>query len=110
MPPPKPDDLRRLGERIDEAERRRSQRTKTCRRRRRWASRSASRRKWFRRSLVGGGLGWGIDWAFDHWSHLQTRPWGMVVMFVLGAAAGIRNVMAAAKELNAEMAKKDVEK
>ena len=60
--------------------------------------------------VVGGGLGWCIDWAFDHWSHLQTRQWGMVVMVVLGAAAGIRNVMAAAKEINAEMARKNVEK
>jgi len=110
MPPPEPDDLQRLGERIDEAEQRRSQRTKP-------PPPMSSSGIAFRFAtemvsalLVGGGLGWGIDWAFDHWSHLQTRPWGMVVMVVLGAAAGIRNVMAAAKEINAEMAKKNVEK
>ena len=108
MPPPEPDDLQRLGERIDEAERRRSQQSK--------ASPPTSLAIAFRFAtelvtalVVGAGLGWGIDWAFDHWSHLQTRPWGMVVMFVLGAVAGIRNVMAAAKELNAEMAAKDGE-
>ena len=107
--PPEPDDLKHLGERIDEAERRRMQQSK--------APPPTSLGIAFRFTtemvsalVVGAGLGWGIDWAFDHWSHLQTRPWGMVVMFVLGAAAGIRNVMTAAKELNAEMAGRDLEK
>jgi ATP synthase protein I len=109
MPPPESDDLRRLGERIDEAGQRRAQRTKSQ------APTSLGIAFRFATEMVsalavGAGLGWGVDWAFDHWAHLQTRPWGMVVLFVLGAAAGIRNVMAAAKELNAEMAKKDVEK
>jgi ATP synthase protein I len=32
----------------------------------------------------------GLGWAFDRW--LGTRPWGMVVMFFLGVAAGMVNV------------------
>ncbi|MGC9954940.1 MAG: AtpZ/AtpI family protein [Rhizomicrobium sp.] len=109
MPPPESGDLKRLGERIDEAERRRAQRGKPP------PPTSLGIAFRFATELVaalvvGAGLGWGIDWAFDHWSPFHTRPWGMVVMFVLGAIAGIRNVMAAAKELNAEMAGKDVEK
>ena len=109
MPPPESDDLRRLGERSDEAGKRRAQGTKQA------APTSLGIAFRFATEMVsalavGAGLGWGVDWAFDHWVHLQTRPWGMVVLFVLGAIAGIRNVMAAAKELNAEMAKKDVEK
>jgi len=36
--------------------------------------------------LVGTGLGW----AFDHW--VGTRPWGMILMFFLGTAAGMMNV------------------
>jgi ATP synthase protein I len=32
----------------------------------------------------------GLGWAFDRW--LGTRPWGMVVMFFLGIAAGMVNV------------------
>ena len=43
---------------------------------------------------VGGGIGWGLDWYFG------TRPILLIVFFVLGAAAGIRNVMRAAIELN----------
>jgi ATP synthase protein I len=53
--------------------------------------------------LVGGGLGWGIDWLFGRFG-IHTRPVFMLVFVVLGAAAGILNVMRAAKEINAEIA------
>jgi ATP synthase protein I len=106
MPPPEPDDLRRLGERIDEAEKRRPRQSE--------APPPTSLGIAFRLStelvaavIVGVGLGWCIDWAFEHWASIQTRPWGLVVMFVLGAAAGIRNVMRAAQQINAEMASKE---
>ena len=53
--------------------------------------------------VVGGGLGWGIDWLFGHFG-FHTRPVFLIVFFMLGAAAGIRNVMRAANEINAEIA------
>jgi len=56
--------------------------------------------------VVGGGLGWGIDWLFGRFGY-HTRPVFLLVFFVLGAAAGIRNVMRAANEINAEMARKE---
>ncbi|HEY3638319.1 MAG TPA: AtpZ/AtpI family protein [Rhizomicrobium sp.] len=45
----------------------------------------------------------GLGWLLDRWLH--TAPIFIVIMFVLGAAAGIRNVMRAAAELNAEAAR-----
>ena len=54
--------------------------------------------------IVGVGLGWGIDWLFGHFG-FHTRPAFLILFFVLGAAAGIRNVMRAATEINAEIAK-----
>ena len=54
--------------------------------------------------VVGGGLGWGIDWLFGHFG-IRTRPAFMIVFLLLGIAAGIRNVMRAANEINAEVAK-----
>ena len=106
MPSPESDDLRRLGERIDEAEKRRPRQSE--------APPPTSLGIAFRFAtelvaavVVGAGLGWGIDWAFEHWASVQTRPWGMVVMFVLGAATGIRNVMRAAQQISAEMASKE---
>jgi ATP synthase protein I len=53
--------------------------------------------------LVGGALGWGLDWLFGYFG-IHTRPVFLIVFFVLGAAAGIRNVMRAANEINAEIA------
>jgi ATP synthase protein I len=35
-------------------------------------------------------VGTGLGWAFDRW--LGTAPWGMIVMFFLGVAAGMLNV------------------
>ena len=32
----------------------------------------------------------GIGWAIDRW--LGTRPWGMIVLFFMGVAAGMLNV------------------
>ena len=54
--------------------------------------------------LVGGGLGWGIDRLIG-WFGFKTFPVFMLVFVVLGAAAGILNVMRAAKEINAEIAR-----
>jgi ATP synthase protein I len=31
-----------------------------------------------------------LGWAIDRW--LGTRPWGMIVLFFLGVAAGMLNV------------------
>lgn len=54
--------------------------------------------------VVGGGLGWGTDWLFGHFG-IHTKPVFLIVFFMLGGAAGIRNVMHAASEINAEIAK-----
>src|SRR6202789_1994292 len=56
--------------------------------------------------VVGGGLGWGVDWLLGRFG-FHTKPVFLIVFFILGAAAGIRNVMHAATELNARMASKD---
>jgi ATP synthase protein I len=47
--------------------------------------------------FVGFVLGWGLDWAFG------TRPVFLLVMLALGLAAGFRNAIHAANELNKKM-------
>jgi ATP synthase protein I len=37
--------------------------------------------------VVGAAIGWGVDWL------LGTSPWGLIVFFLLGFAAGILSVM-----------------
>ncbi len=100
MPAPKPEDLRSLGDRLDAVQKANAARDK--------APPPTSLGIAFRFStemvaglIVGGGVGYGIDWLAG------TKPIFMIVFFVLGAAAGILNVIRAAKELNAEMAKSD---
>jgi ATP synthase protein I len=44
--------------------------------------------------VVGGAIGWGLDRLFG------TSPLLLIVMFFLGVAAGFRNVVRAAGELN----------
>jgi ATP synthase protein I len=40
--------------------------------------------------IVGAALGWGVDQLFD------TSPWGLIVLVLLGFAAGLVNVMRSA--------------
>jgi ATP synthase protein I len=44
--------------------------------------------------IVGGGIGWALDRVFE------TSPILLIVMFLLGVAAGMRNLMRTARELN----------
>jgi len=106
MPSPEQDDLKRLGERIDEADRRQNER-EAAPPPSAWGIAIRFAAEMVMALVVGGGLGWGIDWAFEHWASVQTRPWGLVVFVLLGAAAGIRNVLRAAKEINAAEAAKE---
>jgi F0F1-type ATP synthase assembly protein I len=45
----------------------------------------------------------GLGWVFDRW--WGTTPWVMLVMFVLGGAAGINNAIRAANRIDAVAAK-----
>jgi len=96
MPAPEPPELRALGEKLDEA------RGKPARKP---VESPAAMGIAFRFAtelgaalFVGAGLGWLLD------KLLHTSPIFLIVMFCLGAAAGIRNVMRAAAELNARAA------
>ena len=108
MTAPDPDRLTNLGKRLDEAQQRQATGTK------RPPPSQAGIAGRFATELVaalvvGGGLGWGIDWLFGHFG-FHTRPVFLIVFFVLGAVAGIRNVMHAAAEINAEIAAKSASK
>jgi len=90
---PEPEDLRDLGRRLDAMRRREAEKKPT-------ATPSLMGIA-FRFStelvtavLLGGGIGWGLDYVFG------TRPVLLIVFFMLGAAAGIRNVVRSAAELN----------
>ena len=54
--------------------------------------------EFFAAIIVGAGLGYLLD------MFLPTRPWGLIVLLLLGFAAGVLNVVRATKELNAAAA------
>jgi len=100
LPSPDNGDLRDLGERIDEVRRREESRKL------RPPATPAGIVLRFGTELLaaiiaGVAIGWGLDWVFG------TRPVFILVMFFFGAAAGIRNVIALAKEIN-EQAMRDL--
>ena len=105
MPSSEPDDLKRLRERIEAAGRKAAGEQKPAPAPMGIAFRLGA--ELISAVFVGSGLGWGIDWAAEHWASLHTRPVGLVVMFVLGAIAGIRNVIRTSQQISAESAPKE---
>jgi ATP synthase protein I len=99
-----PQKLRELGKRLDDAQAKRAVRTQRPPPTQLGiAGRLAT--ELVAALLVGGALGWGVDWLFGHFG-VHTKPVFLILLFVLGAAAGIRGVMRAANEINAEIASK----
>jgi ATP synthase protein I len=93
---PPPDPLARLGEQIDRA--------RTERFRQQTSGRGGAPRGALSLGLrmatelaaaliIGLALGWVIDRLFG------TRPWGLIIFFFLGVAAGMVNVFRAAKDV-----------
>jgi ATP synthase protein I len=100
-----PDRLSELGQRLDEAQRRSAVQAKRPPPNQLGiAGRFAT--ELVAALVVGGGLGWGLDWLTGRFG-FHTKPVFLIVFFILGAAAGIRNVMRAATEINASMASKE---
>lgn len=50
--------------------------------------------------VVGVGFGGGLGWVLD--GYLGTRPWFMILLVILGFAAGLLNVIRAAQRAQAE--------
>jgi ATP synthase protein I len=92
---PEPDDLRALRERLEEAKRQAEPRRDEAP-----PTPMGIATRFATEMLVAVLFGAGLGWVLDRFLH--TRPLFLVVLVVLGAAAGIRNVMRAAAELNAK--------
>lgn len=94
---PEPEDLERLGRRLDEIRRHENaQKVQPAPSGLEVAFRFAT--ELFAAAVVGGAMGWGLDWLFN------TRPILTVLLFLFGVAAGIRNVVRVSKELNERIA------
>jgi ATP synthase protein I len=107
LSPSEPDDLKRLGERVEAARRKSAGPERQATPNSPYSIAFRLGTEMVSAVIVGAGIGWGIDWAFQHWAHVMTRPVGMVVMFFLGALAGIRNVYRTSQQINADTASKE---
>jgi len=93
-----PDPLKRLGERIDRARAERAHREPVP------VDRAAMQQglglglRIGIELVVAIGVSTGLGWAIDRW--LGTGPWGMIVLFSLGVAAGMLNVYRAVAGIN----------
>ena len=94
-----PNALKRLGERIDRARAEHAPRQPAT------VDRSAKQQglglgvRIGIELVVAIGVATGLGWAIDRW--LGTRPWGMIVLFFLGVAAGMLNVYRAVAGISA---------
>jgi ATP synthase protein I len=43
-----------------------------------------------------------IGWAIDYWSGLNSAPWGMIAMLILGFAAGVRRAMQTSAQFDSD--------
>ncbi len=50
-------------------------------------------------------VGGGIGWYLDKW--LDTKPWLLVVLLIIGFAAGVKNVMRQVNRINVEIEKQE---
>lgn len=98
MSPPEPEDLRALGRKIDDARREDAPRVVD-----EAPSTIAVAFRFGTELVVAPAVCGGLGWLLDRWLH--TTPIFLLILFILGVAAGIRGVLRAAAEMNAETAK-----
>jgi ATP synthase protein I len=94
---PDPDELRALGKKLEEVRRQNEPRRQEAP-----PTSLGIASRFATEFVVAVAFGGGLGWVLDRW--LGTKPIFLLVLFVLGAAAGIRNVMRAAARINAEQA------
>jgi ATP synthase protein I len=85
-----PDPLARLGEEIDKARAERLRRQPVAVERSNLQQGLGLGLRIGIELVVAVAVATGLGWAIDHW--LGTRPWGMIVLFFFGVAAGMLNV------------------
>jgi len=99
---PDPDELRALGERLDVV-RRREEAAKAQPPPTPFGIAFRFSTELVLALFVGAAMGWGLDWLFGQFL-FNTRPVFIVIMSLVGAAAGMRNVIRSAREMNARNA------
>ena len=58
-------------------------------------------------TVIGGLMGYGLDYAMDRWFHVRTYPWLLFIFTIFGIVAGFIDLMKLAKKSDDQSNKKD---
>jgi ATP synthase protein I len=58
-------------------------------------------------TLVGGLIGYGLDYAMDKWFGIQTAPWLLFIFTIFGIIAGFRDLVRIARRSDDQANKED---
>jgi ATP synthase protein I len=56
-------------------------------------------------TIIGGLIGYGLDYAMDRWFGIKTAPWLLFVFAIFGIIAGFRDLIMLAKKSDNESKK-----
>jgi len=58
-------------------------------------------------TVIGGLMGYGLDYATDRWFHVHTSPWLLFIFTIFGIVAGFMDLMKLAKKSDDQSNKKN---
>ena len=50
-------------------------------------------------TIVGGLIGYGLDYAMETWFHIKTAPWLLFIFALFGIIAGFKDLVMMAKKM-----------
>lgn len=59
-------------------------------------------------TVVGGVIGYFLDYAMDKWVGIHTAPWLLFTFAILGIIAGFKDLVLLAKKMDNDSSKKDL--
>jgi len=59
-------------------------------------------------TIIGGLIGYGLDYAMEKWFGIHTKPWLLFIFAILGIIAGFRDLFRMAFRKENESGKKDL--
>lgn len=59
-------------------------------------------------TIIGGLMGYGLDYAMEAWFGIRTKPWLLFVFAIFGIIAGFRDLFRMASRKEDESNKKDL--
>jgi ATP synthase protein I len=59
-------------------------------------------------TIVGGLIGYGLDYAMERWFGIKTAPWLLFIFAIFGIIAGFKDLIMMAKKINNDSSKENL--